>query len=373
MKAWPILGIVIVQAILCLAHWFLYVTWTAFWWPLSPSATLGLKVVLIALSMLFMTAALLGFRFTNWLVAFIYQIAALWLGLLNFFLVAACLAWISDFVLRLLVTGTVRFEARHWMVTALFAAAIAAVVYGILNARFIRLRRVAVRLANLPESWRGRRALLISDIHLGNINGIRFAKRLSTLARRLNPDIIFIPGDLYDGTKADPEQIAAPLFGLTPPLGVFFVSGNHEEFGGATHYAEALKARGFHVLDSECVDVDGLQILGVPYEASNYPMRLRHFLMGQRLSEGAASILLQHVPTRLPIVEQAGVSLQLSGHTHGGQVFPFSWITRRAFGKFTYGHQRFGSLQVITSSGVGTWGPPMRVGTHPEVVLITFQ
>jgi len=72
-------------------------------------------------------------------------------------------------------------------------------------------------------------------------------------------------------------------------------------------------------------------------------------------------------------VEQAGVSLQLSGHTHGGQVFPFSWITRRAFGKFTYGLQRFGALQVITSSGVGTWGPPMRVGTHHEVVLITFQ
>ncbi len=128
------------------------------------------------------------------------------------------------------------------------------------------------------------RLSLISDIHLGNINGIRFARRLSTLAQRLNPDIIFIPGDLYDGTKADPEQIAAPLFGLTPPLGVFFVSGNHEEFGGATHYAEALKARGFHVLDSECVDMDGLQILGVPYEASNYPMRLRHFLMGQRLT-----------------------------------------------------------------------------------------
>jgi predicted MPP superfamily phosphohydrolase len=116
-----------------------------------------------------------------------------------------------------------------------------------------------------------------------------------------------------------------------------------------------------------------LQIVGVPYEVSNYPLRLRHILMNLRLSEGAAAILLQHVPTRLPVVEQAGVSLQLSGHTHGGQVFPFSWITRRAFGKFTYGLQRFGSLQVLTSSGAGTWGPPMRVGTHPEVVLLTFE
>ena len=120
------------------------------------------------------------------------------------------------------------------------------------------------------------------------------------------------------------------------------------------------------------VVIDGLQVVGVPYASSNYPLQLRNFLSSLRLAEGGASILLHHVPNRLPIVEQAGVSLQLSGHTHGGQVFPFSWITRRAFGKFTHGLERFGKLQVLTSSGVGTWGPPMRVGTHSEIVLITF-
>jgi len=373
LKAWPILGIVIVQAVLCLAHWFLYDTWTAFWWPLSPTDALASKLAFICLSMLFITAAMFGFRFTNWLVALIYQIAAVWLGLLNFFLVGACLAWMIDFALRLVASDSARFEVRHVSAIVFIVAAIAAVVYGILNARVIRIRRFTIRLDRLPESWHGRTALVFSDIHLGNINGIRFARRLTALAQRLNPDIIFIPGDLYDGTKADPEKIAAPLFELTPRLGVYFVAGNHEEFGGSTHYAEALKHRGFHVLDNERVTVDGLQIVGVPYEASNYPLRLRHFLTSLRLADEAASILLQHVPNRLPIVEQAGVSLQLSGHTHGGQIFPFSWITRRAFGKFTYGHQTFGALQVITSSGVGTWGPPMRVGTHPEVVLITFQ
>jgi len=373
LKAWPILGIVIVQAVLCLAHWFLYVTWTAFWWPLSPAATLASKAAFVCLSMLFITAALFGFRFTNWLVAFIYQIAAVWLGMLNFFLVGSCVAWMIDFALRLVLSDPTRFQVRHVTAAVLVSAALAAVIYGILNARAIRIRRLPITLDRLPESWRGRTALVFSDIHLGNINGIRFARRLTALAESLNPDIIFIPGDLYDGTKADPEKIAAPLFELAPSLGVYFVAGNHEEFGGSTHYAEALKHHGFHVLENERDIVDGLQIVGVPYEASNYPLRLRHFLSGLRLADGAASILLQHVPTRLPIVEQAGVSLQLSGHTHGGQIFPFSWITRRAFGEFTHGHQRFGSLQVITSSGVGTWGPPMRVGTHPEVVLITFQ
>lgn len=372
MKAWPVLGILIVQVLLCLAHWFLYDTWIDFWWPMHPSAALALRIALILLSAIFIFAAMLGFRHTNWLVALTYQIAAVWLGLLNFLGLAACLAWVLDFILRAFLSHSARLQARHEIAAVLFAAAVLAVLYGILNARFIRIRRIPVALDRLPEAWRGRTALVMSDLHLGNINGIRFARRVAGLARRLAPDVIFIPGDLFDGTKAEPSIIAEPLFDLHPPHGVFFVAGNHEEFGGATHYTEALHRAGFRVLDNECVDVDGLQVLGVHYTNANFPLRLRHFLMNLHLSEGPASILLQHVPARLPIVEQAGVSLQLSGHTHGGQIFPFSLITRRAFGKFTHGLQRFGSLQVLTSSGVGTWGPPMRVGTHSEVVLITF-
>jgi uncharacterized protein len=373
LKAWPLLGILIVQALLCLAHWFLYDTWIAFWWPMAPAAALGLRIALIVLSAIFIFAALLGFRHTNWVVAFIYQIAAVWLGLLNFFFVAACVAWLSDLALRFVIAPGTRLQARHEIAAVLFSAAIVVSLYGLVNARIIRIRKVPVTLDKLPEAWRGRTALVMSDLHLGNINGIRFARRIERLAARLAPDVIFLPGDLFDGTKADPSLIAAPLFELHPPLGVYFVSGNHEEFGGSTHYTEALHHAGFTVLDNQRVEIDGLQVVGVHYTSSSYPLRLRTFLNSLQLNDGPASILLQHVPDRLPIVEQAGVSLQLSGHTHGGQVFPFSWITRRAFGKFTYGLQRFGSLQVLTSSGVGTWGPPMRVGTHSEVVLLTFR
>ena len=127
------------------------------------------------------------------------------------------------------------------------------------------------------------------------------------------------------------------------------------------------------VLNNEKVTVDGLQIAGVPFGDSHSPIRLRATLEGLRLSPDEASILLNHMPSRLPIVERAGVSLQLSGHTHGGQLFPFTWLTRRVFGKFTHGLHRFGELQVYTSTGAGTWGPPMRVGTHPEIVLLEFE
>ncbi len=373
MKAWPVLGILIVQALLCLAHWFLYSTLIDFWWPLSPAASGELRIIAIVLSVSFMVAALLGFRFTNWLVALIYQLAAVWLGLLNFLFVAACLTWLTDLALRFLLPGAARLHARPYILAVFFAAAILTAVYGILNARSIRVRRVPVKLPNLPESWRGRTALVFSDLHLGNINGVRFARRIAAMAQSLTPDIIFIPGDLFDGTKANPDTQAGPLYALAPPFGIYFVSGNHEEFGGEAHYVQALRHAGLRVLDNERVTIDGLQVVGVPYHSSTYPMGLRIFLEGLHLKDGGASILLQHVPNRLPVVEAAGVNLQLSGHTHGGQMFFFTVITRRAFGKFTYGLQRFGDLQVYTSSGAGTWGPPMRVGTIPEIVLLTFE
>ena len=366
----PVLGISAIQAFLFLAHWFIYHTYVAFL-PLSPAAAWNLGGALSLLSISFVLAAVLGFRFSNPAIEFIYKIAAVWLGFLNFIFWAACLCWAANGVIHLVQPGS-EFAGRPWIAGALFGLAILTGIYGMLNARHIRERRVTITLPNLPPQWRGRTALLVSDIHLGNVNGAGFARRIADLARRLNPAIVFIAGDLFDGSKAKPDRLAAPLFELAESVGVYFCGGNHEEFGDAAEYSAALIRGGIRVLHNERVDVDGLQVIGVSYSDSNYPVRLRTFLDGLHLDAGPASVLLNHVPHRLPIVEQSGVSLQLSGHTHGGQIVPFTWITRRVFREFTYGLQRFEKLQVYTSSGVGTWGPPMRVGTRPEVVLITF-
>lgn len=372
MKAWPLLGILFIQSFLCFAHWFLYRTVVDFWRPAGHSADeLGWAFAL--LSFTFVPAALLSFRACNWIVAFFYRVAAMWLGCANFFFFGACLCWMVDLVLRSSVSDATRLEWRAYAGGMIFTVAFLTGLYGIVNARWIRLRRVPIQLPNLPPSWRGRTALLMTDLHLGNINGTRFAHRMAERARQIAPDVIFLSGDLFDGAHCDPAQLAAPLFELAPPLGVFFVSGNHEEFGNARHYSEAVARGGFRVLENESVELDGVRVIGVSYHESNRPIHMRNFLMGLNLNGSGPSILLQHVPNRLPIADEAGVSLQLCGHTHGGQIIPFNWITNRAFGKFTYGLQRFGNLQVYTSSGAGTWGPPMRVGSRPEIVLLTFE
>ena len=373
LKAWPVVGILVVQLFLCVAHWFLYRTWIDFWWPMSPGSLTALRLALAFLSIIFIIATLASFRFANSAVRLFYRIGALWMGLANFLFVGAWIAWLFDLVLRFTVSPATRMLARHCIAGSLVILALLTVVYGLANARNVRVRRLKVELPNLPACWRDKQALLISDMHLGHVNGIGFAQRVAQMARELNPAIIFLAGDLFDGSKVDPRQIAAPILGLRPPLGVYFVGGNHEEFGGAKHFEEALRTAGIRVLDNESEVVDGIRIVGVAYGHSSYPLHLRAFLEGLNLKNGSPSILLNHVPNRLPLAEHAGVSLQLSGHTHGGgQMFPFNFITRRAFGQFTYGLQRFGDMQVYTSSGAGTWGPPIRVGTHSEIVLFSF-
>ena len=369
MKAWPIVGIALMQGFLLAGHWFIYHTWIVYWLPLEPESVLALRVIVFALAFSFITAALLGFHHANRPVTLLYRIAAVWLGFLNFFFWAACLCWLTSFTLALLGVSA----NRPLLAASFFGLAVAAALYGLVNARFIRIRRISVHLRDLPASWSGRTALVVSDMHLGHINGRSFCRRIVALAAGLKPEIVFFPGDIFDGAKADAAALAEPFRNLAPPLGCYFSTGNHDEFGNAAYYSEVLTGVGIRVLANEKVTVDGLGIVGVSDGDSSYPIRLRATLESLRPASGSASILLHHVPSRLPIVEQAGISLQLSGHTHNGQLIPFTWLTRFAFGKFTSGLQRFGALQVYTSSGAGTWGPPMRVGSCPEIALLTFE
>ena len=155
-------------------------------------------------------------------------------------------------------------------------------------------------------------------------------------------------------------------------MGAYFTTGNHEEFSDPSRYLEAVNRSEVRVLHNEKVTIDGLQIVGVHYQETTNAERFRSILERADIRRDQASILLSHAPHALAIPEEAGISMQLSGHTHGGQIFPFTWFTRRIFGRYTYGLKRFGDMLVYTTTGVGTWGPPMRVGTQPEIVLIEF-
>jgi predicted MPP superfamily phosphohydrolase len=361
--------IAIIQSVLFLTHLLLYETWTL---SLTESDILGMfwiKVVLGFLSVSFVAASLFAFRYTNAVLRAFYRVAAVWMGLVSFLFLAAVSSWIIFGVARL--TGLdMNF---HRTVELLFAAAVVAGLYGVFNASWTRITRTTVRLANLPAAWHGRRAALISDVHLGHVRNGSFLRRMVAKILKEEPDAIFIAGDLYDGTAIDARRAAEPLRGLVAPHGVYFVAGNHEQFGDDSKYLHAIAAAGVRVLSNEKVEVDGLQIIGVPYRNATQDARFASVLRGIRLDRDRASILLTHAPDHPEIAEAAGVSLQLSGHTHLGQFIPWSWMARRIYRQFVYGLSRIGRMQVFTSSGAGTWGPPLRLGSNPEIVMLEFQ
>jgi predicted MPP superfamily phosphohydrolase len=317
----------------------------------------------------FVAASLLAFRYTNAALRVFYKAAAVWVGLLSFLFVAAVLSWIIFGVGRL-AGLEVNF---HRTVELLFGAAVVTGLYGVFNASWTRITRMTVQLANLPAAWRGRTAALISDLHLGHVRNGSFLRRMVAKILKEQPDAIFIAGDLYDGTAIDTRRAAEPLSKLVAPHGVYFVAGNHEQFGDDGKYLRAIAATGVRVLSNEKVEVDGLQIVGVPYRHAVHGGHFASVLRRIGLDHHRASILLTHAPDNPEVAEAAGVSLQLSGHTHLGQFIPWSWMAQRIYRQFVYGLSRIGKMQVFTSSGAGTWGPPLRLGSNPEIVMLQFE
>lgn len=360
--------IAIVQIILFVTHLLLYETW-AFSPAGNDYGSAWLTAVAGVLSVSFVAASLLAFRYTNSAVRVFYRAAAIWLGFLTFLFSAAVISWIVYTIARL-----VGFDVNfHVMTEWLFAAAALAGIYGLFNASLTRITRATVRLANLPDAWRGRKAALVSDVHLGHVRNGNFLRRIVAKIVKEEPDAIFIAGDLFDGTAIDARRAAEPLSQLTAPHGVYFVAGNHEQFGDDSKYLNAITAAGIRVLRNEKVEIEGLQIVGVPYRNATQHGHLASALRDAEVDRNRASILLTHAPDWPEVAEAAGVSLQLSGHTHLGQFIPWSWLARRIYRQFVYGLSRIGNMQVFTSSGVGTWGPPLRLGSNPEIVMLQFE
>ena len=358
-----------VQLLLVLGHWFIFDTLGAARVSLAPGASLALRVSLAVLAFTFVPASLLAYRYSNALVRGFYRIAAVWLGLVTYIFLGALASWIGYGI----AAAIGQAGARQEIAVACFGAGLMAGTYGVLNSMCIRVRHVTVKLPNLPAAWHGRMAAFVSDLHLGHVRGYHFAKRLASLLTGLRPDIVLVGGDMYDGTKVDARRLAEPFRGIATPLGTYFVAGNHEEFSDRRKYLDAIKSSGVRVLNNEKVIVDGLQIVGVHHHESVNTEQYRSILRKANIDPNCASVLLTHAPRHLPVAAEESIGLQLSGHTHAGQFFPFTWITKRIYGPFVYGLKRLGSLLIYTSCGVGTWGPPLRIGTSPEVVLIGFE
>ena len=361
--------IVIVLAVLFSCHWFLYETVLFFFHLGGTAAVVPLRITFALLSVFFLLAFSLASRYSSLWVRAFYTAAASWLGFIDFLVLASIALWVIYAASRV-----IPFSMNpKLLTTAFFGLAILVGIYGMVNAALPRVTSITVKLSNLPEYWRGKTAVWVSDVHLGSVRGYGFAKEVAGKIQELKPDVIFIGGDLFDGGTIDLDEFTEPFSKVSAPDGTYFITGNHEEFTDPTRYLNAVRQAGIKILNNELTVIKGLQIVGVDYRDSANRQNYTEIMSRFPLDGNLPSVLLKHSPLNLDIANDKGISLQISGHTHKGQIFPGSFFTARVYQGYDYGFKKFGNMQIYTSSGAGTWGPPMRVGSTPEIVVIKFE
>jgi uncharacterized protein len=327
----------------------------------------ALAVVLFLLPLSFIVSSFLAHWSDGLLARVLYFCSSLWLGVGLTLITAFGMVWAAWGVTRALD----RNPSPVWFGLAAVGLTLLYSAYGIANAYHPRIVSFTARIRNLPAGWKGKTLVQLSDLHLGRILGADFLARAVAKVNAQNPAMVLITGDLFDGADGNLEELVTPLNRLVAPQGIYFVTGNHETYLGVQRAYTALRNTPVRVLADERVVIDGLQVIGI-----GYPERGQALGFAEKMARlpgfdpALPSILLYHSPTQVAAAKAAGVNLQLSGHVHQGQIFPLQFITRLMFGKYYHGLHTEGNYTLYTSSGTGVWGPTMRTGNHPEIVVI---
>jgi predicted MPP superfamily phosphohydrolase len=318
-----------------------------------------------------------------------HTICSFWIGLAIHLVLFLVVCWVVHGAGRLVG----RLVSMRVLVSVAIALALSTSLYGLWQATHPVVTSLEVEIDDLPESWEGKTVVQLSDVHLGDVHGTSFLEQIVGMTNALDPEAVFITGDLFNGSCSDFQRFEDPLDALRPRRGVFFVTGNHEGYLGLDAPLAFLKRTKIRVLDDECVLLDGLQVVGISFPwFSRTPSPSNPFDVGGCYDSRKPTILLYHTPTNVgesfgdrntqqvrsyfapdttfSFAAERGVDLQLSGHTHGGQLFPFGLLTRALWNGFDPGLHRIGSFSLYVSRGTGTWGPPMRTGSRGEVVAI---
>ena len=337
----------------------------------------GLGIVLLALSTVLVPVGLLSssLRRRRWS----EQLA--WVGLLAMGLFSSLIVitFLRDIVLLvLLAVGQGNAGFTHWSAVAVPLLALAVTFVGFVNARRLaKVKRVDVPIANLPEELHGYSIAQISDIHVGPTIRRPYLNAIVTKVNGLKPDAIAVTGDLVDGSVQRLALHTEPLSRLSAPDGSFFVTGNHEYYSGAEQWIAEVRRLGLFVLMNEHVirrRGDAVLMIAGITDFSAHLFNPDHKSDPHQAAAGAPDgvavrILLAHQPRSAPAAADAGFDLQLSGHTHGGQFFPWNLFVPLQQ-PFVAGLNRVRSLWVYTSRGTGYWGPPKRFGAPSEITLV---
>jgi predicted MPP superfamily phosphohydrolase len=309
----------------------------------------------------------------NDIVVFFVKIGSFWMGAMLYLFL---LFFIVD-LFRLInysipVIGILDYKSnpanKELIAKIVYVLTLVILVVATINARNPRINHQSL-IVNKQINEKLRIAA-VSDIHLGTLISHRSLKQLVNKLNEHNPDIVLFVGDVFD---EDISHVINNGLGnyftqIKAPLGVYAIPGNHEYFGGVEHKLQYLKDHGVHVLRDSTILINGkFYIIGRDDRSNTRRKSVSELIEGTNTSK--ALILLDHQPFDLAQSAQNGIDLQISGHTHHGQLWPFNYITNAIY-EVSSGYKRIGNTHVVVSNGFGTWGPPMRLGNRPEILVI---
>lgn len=370
-------------------HYLIYTSAIRFLGIIDPTTRRIIFWVLLFFALSFFPSAILLRLHVNIATNLFYLISVIWMGLLIYILMALAVVWLFYGLGKIVGSGP---DMRLVFIFFIMLAGLVA-GYGIWRAQNPVLKHLEVEIKGLPEFWLNKVIVQLSDVHLGTIHRKAFMKKVVEEVNSVNPDLILITGDLFDGMGGKMPQFIEPLNSMRATQGKYFITGNHEGYLGLKRPLSVIKETDILILDNEVVDLEGLQVVGISYPEYQQENGTRNLLLDSgSYDSGKSSILLYHTPTSIEeehtdlgsqqantywfpdtsmaLAKEVGIDLQLSGHTHKGQLFPFGFLTKIIYKGYDYGLHRDGDFQIYITSGVGTWGPPMRLGAPPEIVVI---
>ncbi len=352
------------------SHYLLYFSLVKIFSIANPAHKIILLSVIFILAVSFILSSILAHWRENFFTRAFYFVSSFWQGFVVNLLIAAVLVWLFVWLARVV---NINISSIILGIT-FFSLAVIFSSLGYLNAMHPVIKNISVNIPNLPEAWHGKKIVQLSDVHLGHIYRKEFMQLVVKKVNAIKPEIVVITGDLFDGMDGEINLPVQPLNNLKTEKGTFFVTGNHETYLGVEKIFATLEKNKIRILQDEIVDIDGLKLIGI-----SYPIRgevkdivaILNSLKNEYYNQ--PNILLYHEPKQIEAISQGGVNLQLSGHTHQGQMFPFNLITKAIYRGYDYGLHKIGDYTLYTTNGVGTWGPPIRIGNKSEIVVITLE
>lgn len=325
--------------------------------------------VIILFFLIFSTLGFIGVFYVlsfydSWLMRSIYLLCSLVIGFLFYLTIAGIFFQFTIMLLR----KTDKLKVSRASV------ALASILFliGALSSLSFKVRTIELKIDNLPAAWQGKKIVHISDLHLGSIHGVDFVRKIADKVDKLNPDFLIISGDLFDGAPGQVPQIGPSLGLLKAREKTIFVPGNHDQYLGLDKFSAYLEKAEILTLKDKSITINGVEIIGFDFLSRKAEMEER-VISGLRKYEGQTRFLINHVPAGIDGAKDMNVSLQLSGHSHRGQMWPVSILTRLIYGKYHYGLNTEGTYNIYTTSGVGSWGPPLRTFNRPEIVDIILR